>query len=88
VQAIRIDRRQHLELAWQRQNARDEWWQQLDSQQQLRDTPIEVQDLEQLDKLMEWAGNSLVVVCFFTRSCGACKGLLACFDQLCKEVGA
>lgn len=49
---------------------------------------IEVQDLEHLESLIDKAGSSLVVVCFYTRSCGACKALLKEFLALCEEAKA
>ena len=93
VEAIHIDRRHHLELAWKRQQERE---QQLSADISLLSQPegtsegkvIEVYDLAQLDRILEWAGNSLVVVCFYTRSCGACKSLLSYFEELSKEVRA
>lgn len=51
-------------------------------------TVVEVQDLEHLESLLEKAGSSLVVVCFYTRSCGACKALLQEFEHLCQEARA
>eukprot|EP00878_Enallax_costatus_P035109 GHUV01039086.1.p1 GENE.GHUV01039086.1~~GHUV01039086.1.p1 ORF type:complete len:157 (-),score=24.51 GHUV01039086.1:749-1219(-) len=49
---------------------------------------VEIKDLEHLDSLVDKAGNSLVVVCFYTRSCGACKALLQEFQHLCEEAKA
>lgn len=49
---------------------------------------VEVQDLEHLESLVDKAGSSLVVVCFYTRSCGACKALLQEFQHLCEEAKA
>jgi hypothetical protein len=90
VEAIHIDRRQHLELAWKRQQEREQQLSSLFSQPggTSEGKVYEVYDLAQLDRVLEWAGNSLVVVCFYTRSCGACKSLLSYFEELSKEVRA
>jgi hypothetical protein len=45
-----------------------------------------VADLQHLESLVDKAGSSLVVVFFYTRSCGVCKELLKDFAQLCEEV--
>lgn len=85
VQAIYIDRRQHMEIAWQTQMQREAVTQGGAS------TPgvvTEIQDIQHLEQLLERSGSSLVVIYFYSRSCGACKQALRCFEELCKEVGA
>jgi thiol-disulfide isomerase/thioredoxin len=47
---------------------------------------LEIQDLQHLESVVEKAGSSLLVVFFYTRSCGVCKELLRDFQQLCDEV--
>lgn len=49
----------------------------------------EVQDLQHLEALVDKAGSSLVVVFFYTRSCGVCKALLQDYQQvsLCSASG-
>lgn len=47
---------------------------------------MEIQDLQHLESVVDKAGSSLVVVFFYTRSCGVCKELLRDFEQLCQEV--
>jgi Zn-dependent alcohol dehydrogenase len=47
---------------------------------------LEVQDLQHLESVVDKAGSSLLVVFFYTRSCGVCKELLRDFTQLCEEV--
>lgn len=47
---------------------------------------IEIQDLEHLESVVDKSGSCLVVVFCYTRSCGACKALLAEFQALCEEV--
>eukprot|EP00878_Enallax_costatus_P008729 GHUV01009123.1.p1 GENE.GHUV01009123.1~~GHUV01009123.1.p1 ORF type:complete len:237 (+),score=33.82 GHUV01009123.1:202-912(+) len=84
VHAFQIDRRHHLELAWKRQQERDERL----AQDVTFGKVVEIKDLEHLDSLVDKAGNSLVVVCFYTRSCGACKALLQEFQHLCEEAKA
>ena len=47
---------------------------------------LEIRDLEHLESVVDKAGSSLLVVFFYTRSCGVCKELLKDFVQLCEEV--
>jgi thiol-disulfide isomerase/thioredoxin len=49
---------------------------------------VEIQDLEHLESLLDKAGSSLVVVAFYTRSCGVCKELLKEFQSMCDEAKA
>ncbi|MQK85089.1 hypothetical protein EI035_23905, partial [Escherichia coli] len=43
---------------------------------------------EHLESLLDKAGSSLVVVAFYTRSCGVCKELLKEFQSMCEEAKA
>jgi len=47
---------------------------------------MDIQDLQHLESVVDKAGSSLLVVFFYTRSCGVCKELLRDFTQLCEEV--
>jgi hypothetical protein len=47
---------------------------------------MEIQDLQHLESIVDKAGSSLLVVFFYTRSCGVCKELLRDFTSLCEEV--
>jgi hypothetical protein len=73
--AISIDRRHHMELAWRRQ-------QELDAQapQDLEllnsGKVLEVRDLAHLEALQQSFESSVIVVCFYKRSCGTCKSTL------------
>lgn len=49
---------------------------------------MEIQDLQHLESVVDKAGSSLLVVFFYTRSCGVCKELLRDFTQLCEEVSS
>ncbi|KAF8062681.1 thioredoxin-like 4 [Scenedesmus sp. PABB004] len=84
IHALHIDRRQHMELAWQRQREREA----RRSAAPVLGQVVEVEDLEHLEALLERSGSSLVVVAFYTRSCGACKALLAEFAALAEEAKA
>lgn len=81
VRAIHIDRRQHLELAWKRQQERDEML----KQGAVSGKVMEIQDLQHLESVVDKAGSSLLCVFFYTRSCGVCKELLRDFTSLCEE---
>uniref|UniRef100_A0A383VNP6 Thioredoxin domain-containing protein n=1 Tax=Tetradesmus obliquus TaxID=3088 RepID=A0A383VNP6_TETOB len=70
--------------AWKRQQERDERL----KQQLVLGKVVEVQDLEHLESLLDKAGSSLVVVAFYTRSCGVCKELLKEFQSMCEEAKA
>lgn len=82
VRALHIDRRHHLELAWARQREEEKELQKKTASS-LHGTVLEVRDLRQLDLLLERAGNSVVVVFFYSKSCGACKQILSKFSRLC-----
>jgi thiol-disulfide isomerase/thioredoxin len=70
-----------MELAWKRQQERDEML----KHGAVSGKVLEIQDLQHLESVVEKAGSSLLVVFFYTRSCGVCKELLRDFQQLCDE---
>jgi hypothetical protein len=47
----------------------------------------QIQDLEHLEAVLERAGSQLLVLCLYSRSCGACKMALQRLEGLCAEVG-
>lgn len=51
----------------------------------LHGTVLEVRNLRQLELLLEKAGNSVVVIFFYSKSCGACKQILCKYSRLCTE---
>lgn len=72
AQAFHIDRAKHLEYAWKRQEERE----QLQAAEQAGNpvgSVIDIRDLLQLEQLFSRAGNNLVVVFFYSKSCGVCK---------------
>ncbi|DBB01395.1 hypothetical protein WJX77_003280 [Trebouxia sp. C0004] len=83
LKALHIDRRQHLELAWQRQQGEEELL-----QQHLTvtvPTVLEVRTLAHLDQLIDSAGSAIVLLYFYSKSCGTCKEVLQHCSQLCQE---
>ncbi|KAL3136336.1 hypothetical protein ABBQ38_005599 [Trebouxia sp. C0009 RCD-2024] len=83
VTALHIDRRQHLELAWQRQQGEDEL---LKVPITLAgSTVIEVRSLAHLDQIVEGAGSAIVLLYLYSKSCGSCKEVLRHCSQLCHE---
>eukprot|EP00803_Ostreobium_quekettii_P011667 evm.model.scf_682EXC.7 EVM.evm.TU.scf_682EXC.7 scf_682EXC:35645-39268(-) len=84
VRAIRIDRRRHLELAWQRQQEEERVLEEQASTS-LGQGVLEVRNLRHLDLLLEKAGNSVVVIFFYSKSCGACKQILDSCSRLCSQ---
>ncbi|KAI8476610.1 MAG: thioredoxin-like protein [Monoraphidium minutum] len=81
VAAIHIDRRQHLENSWRRQAERETLLQRAPQHGEV----TEVRDLEHLEALLDKCGSELLVVCLYTKSCGACKLALKRLDALCAE---
>mmetsp|Transcript_40696 Transcript_40696/g.90476 ORF Transcript_40696/g.90476 Transcript_40696/m.90476 type:complete len:230 (+) Transcript_40696:145-834(+) len=82
ARAINIDRRHHMDLAWQRQQERE--------QRCTEATPspghvLEVESLAHLETLLEKAGSCLVIVFFYSKTCGVCKQARERFEQLCVE---
>ena len=65
LKALHIDRRQHLELAWQRQQGEEELL-----KQHLTvtvPTVIEVRTLAHLDQLVDGAGSAVVLLYFYSK---------------------
>lgn len=82
---IHIDRKRHIELAWQRQVAAEERLA-AELQQGPEGRVWEVRDLAHLDKIHQVAGSRVVVLCAFSRSCGSCKQALKFFEAMAKQV--
>ncbi|GAB4820332.1 hypothetical protein N2152v2_007378 [Parachlorella kessleri] len=79
--ALHIDRRHHLELAWQRQQQQEA----LLSSIQPSSVAGAVQDitnLPHLERAIEVSGGALCVLALYSRSCGICKDVLADFKEL------
>ncbi|KAL0019873.1 hypothetical protein WJX79_006289 [Trebouxia sp. C0005] len=83
LKALHIDRRQHLELAWQRQQGEEELLKQHLTVK--GPTVIEVRTLAHLDQLVDSAGSAIVLLYFYSKSCGTCKEVLQHCSQLCQE---
>jgi len=65
LKALHIDRRQHLELAWQRQQGEEELL-----KQHLTvtvPTVIDVRTLAHLDQLVDSAGSAIVLLYFYSK---------------------
>ncbi|KAK9807057.1 hypothetical protein WJX72_012249 [[Myrmecia] bisecta] len=82
--ALHINRRQHFELAWQRQQMEESLIAGAGEETAVTE-PMEVRSLPHLEKLVEKAGSAVVVISFYTRSCGGCKDMLKHYRQLCME---
>eukprot|EP00898_Chlorokybus_atmophyticus_P000017 jgi/Chlat1/1015/Chrsp109S01444 len=88
VAAIKIDRRQHLEQAYKRQQEDEALLAEADVT-----CPVEcvreVRTCKEFDHVLEeaQAHNQLVVVDFYNSSCGACKYIAPQFVKLCKQTG-
>ena len=65
VTALHIDRRQHLELAWQRQQGEDELLKVPISLS--GSTVIEVRSLAHLDQLVDGAGSAIVLLYLYSK---------------------
>lgn len=84
LHAFSIDRNKHLDLAWQRQLEQEQLLKQA-ATDAIADNIIQVYNLPHLESLIEAAGGSVVVVSFFSRSCGICKDVLRELDAVCKD---
>lgn len=65
LKALHIDRRQHLELAWQRQQGEEELLKQHLTVK--GPTVIEVRTLAHLDQLVDSAGSAIVLLYFYSK---------------------
>ena len=65
VAALHIDRRQHLELAWQRQQGEEELLKQ--HLTETVPTVIEVRTLAHLDQLVDSAGSAVILLYFYSK---------------------
>lgn len=84
--AFKIDRRHHLNLAWERQQ-RDE---ELRSAEHLAATiaaprVAPVADLPHFEALLEASGGRLVVLFVHSASCGVCKAVHGIYNDVCAE---
>lgn len=84
ARGITIDRRQHFELAWRKQTA-DDPFQAVDTGCCPINCITEVRDLQHLERVVDAAGSSVLVLALYSRSCGACKDMLHFQQRLCKE---
>jgi hypothetical protein len=85
IACIRIDRKMHMELAWNRQLAADAA---LDSELQRgpEGQVWDVRDLRHLERVHQVAGSRVVVVCAYSRSCGCCKRVLEHLETMSRQV--
>eukprot|EP00887_Chlorella_sp_A99_P007167 scaffold2.g7167.t1 len=77
-------RRFHLEQQWQRQEVRDAVLASV-SLERLREGVVGVADGAHLEALLAAAGSCLVVLMFYSRSCGLCKAVEADLQALLAE---
>ncbi|CAL5229040.1 g12289 [Coccomyxa viridis] len=87
VQSLNIDRRQHLEQAWRRQEAEQAAMDLEGSSCCGVDCVTELKNLAHLDRIVESASSSVVAIAFYSRSCGICKEMLKHYSKLCRESG-
>lgn len=70
-----------MELAWQRQQQYDAQAPQ-DIELLSNGKVLELRDLSHLETLTAAFENSIIVICFYKRSCGTCKSMLRRYEQL------
>ncbi|CAK0785139.1 hypothetical protein CVIRNUC_008345 [Coccomyxa viridis] len=87
IEALNIDRRQHLEQAWRRQEAEQAMMDLESSSCCSINCVTDLKNLAHLDRVADSAASSVVVVAFYSRSCGICKEMLKHYAKLCKESG-
>jgi len=82
VRALHIDRRAHLERAWKEQKDAEAW---AVRGMEASSSTAEITTLQQLEQVVQQAGSQIVVVAFYSRSCGACKQMLQIYRAKCQE---
>ena len=78
ITALRIDRRQHLELAWKRQQGEDELLKLPTSVAAA--TIVEVRNLAHLDQLVDSAGSAIVLLYCYSKVPGLLPDFWLCHD--------
>ncbi|KAK9839314.1 hypothetical protein WJX81_007280 [Elliptochloris bilobata] len=84
--AFHIDRKHHLELAWQRQQIEEALRGAEECSCPLQ-CAAEVRSLAHLERHIDKASSSVVIIAFYSRSCGICRSILHHYSALCKEAG-
>ncbi|CAL8469739.1 g9281 [Coccomyxa elongata] len=85
VQALHIDRKQHFELAWRRQQMEEALLKaEVDGCCSV-ECVTELRSLRHLDQIVDSAASSIVVVAFYSRSCGTCKEMLKHYASMCRD---
>lgn len=77
---MRIDRRQHLELALAQQDREDERIQEVLNA--TRPEIVEVRSLHQLELITEKFPELLAILFLYSRSCGSCKKVLSSYHRM------
>ena len=85
VEAFQIDRRKHLELAFERQEQHEKLLSRAEEDVHARSI-VQVANLEHLERLFEAAGGAIVVLFLHASSCGLCKDVLMELEGINKEV--
>lgn len=75
-----------MELAWKRQSALDDMLTRELAQVGKEGRVWEVRDLAHLDRIHQAAGNRVVVLSAYSRSCGCCKRALQHLDIMAQQV--
>jgi len=82
LSVLRIDRGAHLESAWRRQENAEAARAAAEAAGR---GVVELQNLAHLDAISEAAGPDVVAVCFYSRSCGACRKMKQRWAAMCSE---
>jgi len=82
---LNIDRRYHMDLALKRQ---EKEMLRLSAISDSKCPVVDVKTLHQLEYACSLAGNRVLVLAVYTRSCGICASLLSKFDALTEEYSA
>ena len=87
VQALFIDRRHHLELAWERMERQAELLAPENLHLALSKCDvISVKNLTHLEALLEHAGGQLVCLSLYSASCGVCSELRRSIRSICTDL--
>lgn len=85
TQAFSIDHRHHMNLAYERQQVEDDLLSRVEADMARESSVVEVKNLRHLERLLEATGGRVVVLSFFSRSCGICKDVRRELDKLSRE---
>mmetsp|Transcript_2968 Transcript_2968/g.7287 ORF Transcript_2968/g.7287 Transcript_2968/m.7287 type:complete len:213 (-) Transcript_2968:831-1469(-) len=83
--ALHIDRRAGFEESWRRQQEKEQRAATLDLTHGSNGEVFEVRDLSDLEMVADKAGSNLVILFFYSKTCGVCKDARRRFEVMCQD---